>query len=395
MLLKNWAYTLVLVFIIGVITGTPWPVAFSIAAAIVFAITRYWRQHALDKVEYRRRWVYRRGFPGETLSVRIEIENKKLMPVSWLRVIDFWPLPVGPTDETVLVASHMEEVGEMTSLYSLRWFQRIERLYQLTLRRRGVYLVGPIDIDSGDLFGMYEISQRVENQDKLVVFPEMLPVAILQLPTQDPFGDRRAVRRLFEDPSQPMSIRPYHPEDGFRRIHWPATARTGELQVKVFQPVSARVMMICLNVSTQPQYWLGVDMPRLEYLVKVAATLVYQGVQDGYAVGVLSNGCLAHSDRPFHIPPGRSTEHLALLLTTLAGVTPFTTAPFEMYLAQSMPKVPYGASLVVLSGLITSELCSSLIQLKRYRANTTLISVAPTPPPSIPGIRTVHMEMPE
>jgi uncharacterized protein (DUF58 family) len=54
-----------------------------------------------------------------------------------------------------------------------------------------------------------------------------------------------------------MGIRPYHPEDGFRRIHWPATARTGELQVKVFQPVTARVMVICLNVSTETHYWMG------------------------------------------------------------------------------------------------------------------------------------------
>ena len=62
-------------------------------------------------------------------------------------------------------------------------------------------------------------------------------------------------------------------------------------------------MVVCLNVSTQLHYWLGVDSERLEYLVKVAATLVYQGIQDGYSVGLLSNGCLAHSDQPFHIPP--------------------------------------------------------------------------------------------
>ena len=116
------------------------------------------------------------------------------------------------------------------------------------------------------------------------------------------------------------------------------------------------MMMICLNVSTQHQFWLGVEQDKLEYLIKVAATLAYQGIQDGYAVGLLSNGCLAHSDQPFYIPPGRSTDHLALLLTALAGVTPFTVAPFEKYLVLAMPKVPYGASLVVVSALVSPAL---------------------------------------
>ena len=127
MLLKNWVYTLLLVFIIGIVTGEAWPVAFSIAVAVVFYMIEYWRRHALDRITYHRWWVYRRGFPGENLSVKIEIENRKIMPVSWLRVTDRWPLAVGPSDQTILSASHLEGSGELVALYSLRWFQRIER----------------------------------------------------------------------------------------------------------------------------------------------------------------------------------------------------------------------------------------------------------------------------
>ncbi len=394
MLLKNWAYVLLLVFLIGAVTREPWPVAFSVAAAVVFFITVYWRQHALDRVKYFRRWTYRRGFPGEHLSVQIEVENRKIMPVSWMRVTDTWPAAIGPTDETILSPSHIEATGELVNLYSLRWFQRIERLYQLTLRKRGLYLVGPAAIKSGDLFGMDEINLSLQKPDTVVVFPELLPMSSLPLPTQDPFGFKRSTQRLFEDPTQTMSIRPYQPEDGFRRIHWPATARTGELQVKVFQPVSARVMMICLNASTQAQFWLGIDQERLEHLIKITATLAYQGIMDGYSVGLLSNGCMAHSDRPFHLIPGSSTDHLAQLLSTLAAVTAFTLAPFETYLIQSMPRIPYGASLLVVSALITPDLSTSLLRLKRYRPNITLLSIAPQPLPTIPGVRTIQMEYP-
>jgi uncharacterized protein (DUF58 family) len=255
--------------------------------------------------------------------------------------------------------------------------------------------VGPAELESGDLFGMYETTRRLETPDRFTIFPELLPLAALNLPAQDPFGDHRSTRLLFDDPTQTISVRPYLPDDGFRRIHWPATARSGELQVKEPLPVSTRVMMICLNVATQPQYWLGVELPRLEHLVKVAATLAYQGIQAGYAVGLVSNGSLAHSDQPFQIAPGRSTEHLAQLLSALAAVTPFTTAPFENYLVRALTKMPYGASLLVLSALLTPALITSLFQLKRYRPYTTLLALSDEAPPLIPGIRTIHLEMPQ
>ncbi len=131
--------------------------------------------------------------------------------------------------------------------------------YNLLLRKRGVYRLGPASIESGDLFGIFEQIDPNGPVDYLTVFPETLPFQTLQLPSGDPFGDRRARRRLYEDPNQPMGVRDYHPEDDFRRIHWPATAHTGDLQVKVYQPISARMLVVCLNVLTLKHYWEGTN----------------------------------------------------------------------------------------------------------------------------------------
>lgn len=391
MLLRSWVPLLLVVFLLGALTGQLWPVAFALAVATVLAAVEFWRRRSLKSVFYARRWIYRRGFPGEIIPVRVQVENRKLLPLSWLRVIDPWPLAVGPQDETILGPSHIELQGELVNLYSLRWYEKITRDYSLLLRQRGVYGIGPAQLTSGDLFGLSETSTEQPEQDLVVVFPDLVELPGFLLLADDPFGDRRTRRRLFEDPNQPMGVRPYHPEDEFRRVHWPATARTGSLQVKVYQPVTARVMLICLNVSTSAQYWLGVDAALLEQLVKVAATLAYHGVQDGYSVGLLSNGCLAHSDQPFRIDPGRSTEQLARLLQALAAVTSFTSAPFERFLVSSMPRVPYGATLVIVTGLVTTGLVESLTQLKRYRAHTALISLEESPPPDIPGVRSFHL----
>jgi uncharacterized protein (DUF58 family) len=386
-----WLQLLIFTFFAGVLLNFPWLVYFSVAVTLVMATAHLWRSHALDHIQYTRRFHFTRGFPGEKTEVRLTIVNNKLLPISWLRASDTWFTPVGPEDENALSPSYLPNQGFLINLYSLRWRERITRTYSLRFRKRGIYEIGPVLLEAGDLFGLYETKQEIAHTELLTVFPEILSFERLNLPAEDPFGDRRARKPLFEDPSQAMGIRPYQPEDGFRHIHWPATARSGALQVKVFQPVTARVLVICMDVSTEEHYWLGFSPEILEELVKVCATLAYQGIEDGYSVGLFSNGCLAHADQPFRIQPGRSANQLTVLLQALAGVTPFISAAFETFLIRSMSDIPFGSSLILVTAHVPETLQNTLLRLRRYRQHITLITLQETPPPDLPGIRLVHL----
>ena len=246
-------------------------------------------------------------------------------------------------------------------------------------------------MESGDPFGFYTTREGREKVEEVTVFPELLPLARLGMQTNDPFGDQASRRRLFSDPNLPVGVRSYRPEDDFRRIHWNATARTGELQVKIYQPVSARVMMVALNILTTDRPWLGFRQDLMERLISTAASVCYQGMQDGYAVGLVSNGCLTHADHPFILPPSRSPNQLAALLSALAAVTPFTHTSFEEYLLKVMPKVPYGASLVLICGIHSEHLLDTVQRLNKYRPKITLISMAETPPAAMPNLQVLHL----
>jgi len=387
----TWWPFLALIFLLGLLGGVYPLAAFALMLLIISAAAFWWKRHALDGVQVQRKFLYRRGYPGETLQMLVEAENRKFLPLTWLRVYDLLPMPVAPEDEAAIRQTHVQEVGALISLFSLRWYERDRRAYTLLLRQRGVYRLGPASIESGDLFGLFEQVNPEGPVDYLTVFPESLPFQTLQLPSGDPFGDRRARRRLYEDPNQPMGVRDYRPEDDFRRIHWPATAHTGALQVKVYQPISARMLVICLNVSTLKHYWEGTDPVLLEYLVKVTATIIEQALEDGYRVGLVSNGCLSHADQPFRVPPGRSPAHLAALLTALASVTPFVTGNFDRFLISETPRLPYGATLFAITALIDDALAEALLRMKQHGRRVVLLSFAPQKPPVIPGVLTHHI----
>ncbi len=381
---------LVILILLGVLLQEPFIITLSSALLVILGIAWWWQKRSLNGVSYTRRFHYTRGFPGEQVDLQVDVENRKLLPISWLRIQDDWERAVGPVDEEVLAPSHIPERGFLTNIFSLRWYEKARRRYTLFLRRRGIFTIGPAHLDSGDLFGIFEQHADGGSRQYLTVFPTLLPFSKLDFPTEDPFGDRKSRKRLFEDPNRPMGVREYRPEDSFRRVHWPATARTGQLQVKVYQPTTGQVLMVCMNVSTYANQWEGVYPALLEHLIEVAATLVDEGLHRGYKVGLVANGCLAHADQPFRIPPGRSPQQLATLLQALAGVTSVVTGNFESFLLREIPRVQYGATLIVLTSVNTPELATTLIQLKQHERRITLYSIAEDEPPSIPGVRTIH-----
>jgi hypothetical protein len=64
----------------------------------------------------------------------------------------------------------------------------------------------------------------------------------------------------------------------------------------------------------------------------------------------------------------------------LAGVTPVVTGPFESFLIKQVPRVSYGATLLIVTGVTNPELFETLVQLKHHGRHITLLSFAEKPP---------------
>jgi uncharacterized protein (DUF58 family) len=392
---KNRIIIFLAILLIGLVLNEPFLIILSSAILMIITAANWWKTKSLDGITYQRIFHFTRGFPGEKINLNIEIENKKLLPLSWIRVQDDWDRSIGPVNQEILAPSHIIDRGFLVNIFRLRWYEKASRSYKLLLRKRGIFTVGPARIDTGDLFGIFEKNKMIENPQYVTVFPTLYPFSNLKFTSDDPFGDLQTRRRLYEDPNRPIGVRGYRPDDSFRRIHWPATARTGQLQVKVYQPTSGQVMMVCMNVATFARYWEGIYPELLEHIIKTAATIVHEGLLEGYKVGLVANGSLAHADQPFRIPPGRSPQQLAMLLQSLAGVNSVITGDFGRFLLKEVPRVQYGSTLIVLTAITSPELASTLIQLRHHGRKIILYSVAEETPPIIPGIQIIHQPFTE
>jgi uncharacterized protein (DUF58 family) len=243
------------------------------------------------------------------------------------------------------------------------------------------------------VFGLFHSERTIEAQDFLIVYPHVYPLPELGLPSKEPFGNQRARRRLFEDPSRTMGARDFQPGDSFRHVHWPATARRQQLQTRVYEPTTTLTAVICLNVATLPRPWEGILPDLLERAIVVAASLAAHAAETRYAVGLVSNGAVPRSDRAIRIKPSRNPDQLMYILEMLAAITGYVTTPMGRFLLRESPALPWGATLVVVTPVITDELLAAIDQLRAAGRQMVLISLASAaePPPNLAGIVTYHL----
>jgi uncharacterized protein (DUF58 family) len=217
------------------------------------------------------------------------------------------------------------------------------REYTLQTRRRGISTLGPAAARSTDPFALFHDAGDVAAAERLVVYPRMRALPDFPFASDDPFGSRRAMRRLFDDPNLPMGIRAYAPGDGFRDIHWPATARTGSLQTRVNQPVAGLDLVVCLNAATYDRHWEGYDPERTEALVETSATLVTRALSRAW---LISSSSIAHLTSVCIRVALRRPE----LPRMLARLTPIVR-PRSPPTRSEAPALAYGSTLIVVTAL--------------------------------------------
>jgi uncharacterized protein (DUF58 family) len=347
---------------------------------VVSGLARLWNRYVLRRVSYGRTFEPRRAFIGETVELTLTVENRKLLPVAWLRVEDEWPGELRMIVDDDLRGTSQPERRVLHNVFSLRWYERVRRRYTILCEKRGYYRIGPARATSGDIFGMLRSEYTFPETDHLLIYPQVLPIEELGLPPKNPFGEVTAQRQIFEDPARTIGVRDHQPEDGFRRIHWKATARKQALQSKLYEPTTSFTLIAFVNVATFDRYWYGTIPELLERNITVAASICAYAAERRYVLGLVANGSVPRSDQPIKVAPGRSPQQLSRVLEALAVVTPVATQSISSLLTRESPRLPWGATLIVVTAHVGDELNRTLLRLHDAGRRMVLVSLAEAPP---------------
>jgi uncharacterized protein (DUF58 family) len=369
-----WTALAALLFFVGLIFHQGALIVIAGMLILVSAIGWAWDRLALGGIEYTRRFAERRAFVGETIALDLSLVNRKPLPVGWVRVVDRVPMAL-PIDGIEVTATDVETVGRVTLVFALRWFERVSRHYTVRCLRRGFYQFGPVELEAGDVFGLFSRRRRLDRPQWFIVYPKVESLADLGLPPKEPFGPAKASRQLFDDPIRTVGVRDYRPEDELRRIHWKATARRQELQSRVYEPSTAHNLVIMLNVATLAKHWQGYIPERLERVVSVSASVAAFATEMRWPVGVIANGALPKSDQAIKVLPGRGAEQLMRVMEALAAVSSVATKQFEDLIRLECPRLPWGSTLVIVTSIVTDPLKATLADLNAEGRRVVLVTL--------------------
>lgn len=264
---------------------------------------------------------------GDVIEEHFVIQNNGRLPALWVEV----------RDESTIPGYHPGAVESLSGLDERRWTARA------VCRRRGMFKLGPLRVLTGDPFGIFQGSITYNTDTSFIVYPPLLDVPGLPVPSGTAAGTSRSSLRTFNITTDASGIRDYAPGDSLHRIHWLSTARRGVLRSKEFDLEPSGNLWVILDMEAAVHF--GEDEESTEeYGVKIAGAIIHKAIRENKAVGLVTYGA-----EKTVIPPGKGARQLWRMMEQLALTSADGRLPLHRVMTEVSSTLSKGLSLVVIT----------------------------------------------
>jgi uncharacterized protein (DUF58 family) len=302
---------------------------------------------------------------GGQIDVELEVGNGSRLPLLWAYAAE--TLPAG-----LQVSGARGRVGPLgaKSAFRLR--------YSLQGTRRGYYQIGPTVLRTGDMFGLSIRERTGAPASGLIVFPKIVAIRHARFPSRRT-GDVRTRHRVLEDQTQVVGIRPYQRTDGLKRVHWRATAHTGQLQSKLYE-LSAQVdTIIAVSLRRKDYAAAPTEAQESVELAMVTAASIAQHVLDRrQRTGLLAVGwdpAAESVQATVRVPPGRGRDQLAVILSVLGRMSLGNSESLASALNRERETLGWGSLVMVIAPEVSDELLRAVLGLRTSGFDVNVILV--------------------
>lgn len=155
--------------------------------------------------------------------------------------------------------------------------------YTVRSHLRGRHRLGPLGVQVQDPFGLATRHAVLEGSADLVVLPPVRPLGSSSHPTSGVGSEGEQAHLIALHGEDDVTVREYRDGDDLRHIHWPSTARTGDLMVRQEDRPAQRRALIVLDPRPGGHGGTGATSS-FEWAVAAAASIAAHLTGSGYAV---------------------------------------------------------------------------------------------------------------
>jgi uncharacterized protein (DUF58 family) len=336
---------------------------------------------------------------GASVESKVAVQNTGRLSIPWVILEDSLP-----RDALALMPARIKAEGGRLALARLAAGETKVLSYRVTFLMRGYYQLGPLLAETGDVFGLHRRFRILTEPHYVLALPKVLPLEGYSLASRRPIGEIRLTHRLFEDPTRMSSIRPYQQGDPLNRIHWRATARSGQLQTRTYESscVSGATFLLDFYAGSFPG---AAAVGSAELAVVTVASLANAVFLMGQQIGFISNGrdaadrireegwraeFLTRNDahrrasetpantrlRPVMVETGKGEDRFTRILAALARLEHTDGLDFSAMVTESVSKISRDATVVAVLGIVTPAIAAALGDLVRRGLLVTAVVVS-------------------
>ena len=329
---------------------------------IVLVVNFFWSVFSIIGFDINRINRVSRKQVGEVFTENFEVINHSFIPKAWVKISDEADLP-GRSGSRVLTWIG----GGRSRIY----------VADSLLRKRGWFHLGPTQIETGDVFGLFLFRKTVKAQRRLLVIPYTFNIQNFPAPFGILAGGRALRQKTLEVTPYAAGVREFVHGDSLKRIHWPTSARKQKLIVKEFEKDPLAEVWIFIDardsvhihsknknrLDLEDFWWLKesktFELPpdTEEYAISIAASIAKYYINQKREVGLASSG----QDYSI-LPAERGERQLGKILEALAVLHVGGEMPLSGLLSSQLARLARGSTLILITPSADQKILTFLME---------------------------------
>lgn len=348
---------------------------------MVFFQAYLFKKRGLVGISYNRFFTEKAVFEGSETEMVEEIANKKILPIPWLRLESKMSTHLSFNKQASL-----EVVGEQfhRSFFSLMSFQKIRRRHKLTCKKRGYYQLRTATLSVGDPFGIDQTRKTFDLSSDLLVYPKLVPIDEIRLPSNSWQGEIIVRRWIMDDPFVFAGVRDYTYGDTMKSVNWSATARTGSLQVSKHDYTADHKLMIYLNFDESEDIRKAIkDEALMERAISYAASIAEHTISKGIPTGF---GCNAYIDDPserlktrkdsIRVEAKNGKGQLLYLLEMMAMLKVDRSTNFHRFLQEDVERKRRDTDILLITSFVSETMAKHIRTLRALGNSVEIVDLS-------------------
>ena len=292
---------------------------------------------------------------GDTLKGCVHVRNNSRLPTGWVEIVQISDMPGNAAGIITTIAA-----------WGQKWLET-----HAFCHVRGVYTIGPLMARTSDPLGLFRVQLIRGNAVRVVVQPPTVALPYFRLPVTDGAGEVTVLHRSQTRTPHVSTIREYIHGDSLNQIHWPSTAKSGQLMSKEFDSGGGGDVWIVLDLEQRIHRSQGMERTD-EYAVAITTSVAHLVLTEEHSVGLI-----AYGDQEYVLPLKGGTKQMFRVLETLTLSRTEGDEPLAEVLAKNARQFDRSASLLVITCSAATEWISVLRELRYHGLNIVVVLIDP------------------